>query len=371
MHGALAVTRILLVLDPSAPQDWRAEAEAALRADREVELVVPDAAGAARVRERETAALSAAHACASEARARYVRSELVEMATDAARCEAEHAAALATPEGRPVLVDLLLARGLAAHGHGDEPAARAAFARAVATDPDARLDANLFPPGTTVAFAEARRTVESSPRAEVVIRTDPAGAAVTVDGRRLGPSPVAVLLHPTDHLVRADLPGHRPLVAQLDLLGMGTVFALDALDGSEAQDDAASWLASPEVGAVPALRAAAHALGAGAVLVIVRDAANGRAVGTIYRMPSGSDSRSAGRGESVGDVARLLLHPPVALPPVRPPDPEDDLGILGTWWFWTAAGAFAVGTIALAVVPNLDEGPRREYRYALVFGSPE
>src|SRR5262245_2849721 len=165
------------------------------------------------------------------------------MADEAQRCEDDHEAALATPEGRPVLVDLLLSRGLASLGQGDAAGARGAFARAVATDPETRLDPNLFPPAAAAGFADARSAALSAPRAETVIRTAPAGSLVTVDGVPLGPSPARALLLPTEHVVRADLPGYRPKVVREDLLAMGAVLTLEPLVGEAAREHASAWLA--------------------------------------------------------------------------------------------------------------------------------
>src|SRR5262245_45800450 len=124
VHGALLLSRVLLVLDPAAPAAWDEEARQALARDPAVEVVEIDPAGAERSRSALREALASAHACASGVRARYTDGDLAAMAAASQTCESDHAAALATREGRPVLVDLLLSRGLAALGQSDADGAR-------------------------------------------------------------------------------------------------------------------------------------------------------------------------------------------------------------------------------------------------------
>jgi PEGA domain-containing protein len=374
VHGALLLSRVLLVLDPAAPAAWAEDARRALRADRDVAIVEPDAAGAARVRAEDRARLEEAHGCASVVRARYTGGDFAAMAAEAERCETDHADALATREGRPVLVDLLLSRGLASLGLGDAAAARAAFARAVAIDPDARLDAGLFPPAAAIAFAEARSAALSAPRAEAVVRTEPAGAIVTVDGATLGPSPATALLLPTDHLVRADLPGYRPKVVCVDPLGMGAVVTLEALSGDEARAHASAWLeAGGGARDASTLRAIAKALGADAAILLAENAAQGRPEATLYRLPTGSESRLGDRDEGAGEVVERVLHPPPPprQAPTQPPAPSDDRGLFGRWWFWTAAGAVALGAAAAVLAPTLFPPDRHVRRYGVVFQEPQ
>jgi hypothetical protein len=75
--------------------------------------------------------------------------------------------------------------------------------------------------GTTVSFQLARTRAPARPAAAVArpgartgtlrVESRPSGAAVTIDGRAVGTTPLQVSdLAPGAHVVRIELPGHRP-----------------------------------------------------------------------------------------------------------------------------------------------------------------
>lgn len=74
-----------------------------------------------------------------------------------------------------------------------------------------RMLAALF----VVALASCEASAPAAPVAgpnaiEIVVRTEPSGATVVVDGVGVGPSPAKVKLNPGPHRLRASMSGYYP-----------------------------------------------------------------------------------------------------------------------------------------------------------------
>jgi hypothetical protein len=83
-----------------------------------------------------------------------------------------------------------------------EPA-RERFASALDLDPEMSIDAAYFAPAIVALFDDVRRGQRARPSGSLSLATDPEGAAVFVDGRPAGATPLTVNLAAGDHLVCA------------------------------------------------------------------------------------------------------------------------------------------------------------------------
>lgn len=65
--------------------------------------------------------------------------------------------------------------------------------------------------GAAACEASAANVTHAGPNAiEIVVRTEPAGATIIVDGAPAGPSPATVRLNPGPHRLRASMSGYYP-----------------------------------------------------------------------------------------------------------------------------------------------------------------
>jgi hypothetical protein len=104
----------------------------------------------------------------------------------------------------------------ASHATGGEVApAKKGIDAALAFDPHAEFSPTFFPPDL-VKYAEAQRKGATAAKGELLVRTEPSGARVWVDGAYVGPSPAtASNLGPGKHFVAAAQSGSALAQAEL------------------------------------------------------------------------------------------------------------------------------------------------------------
>lgn len=101
---------------------------------------------------------------------------------------------------------------------GDEKNAVVAFKRAFALDPAVSLDGGAFPDTVITLFEEARKEAEKTPTGAMTVYATPAAAAVWVDGRFRGASPIVIESLPQGrHYVRVERDGYLPYAAAVDV----------------------------------------------------------------------------------------------------------------------------------------------------------
>lgn len=94
-----------------------------------------------------------------------------------------------SPERWDLFVRSHLFLGIARAGLKDQEAALRAFAVVLRTRPGMRLTRKEYAPRIIRLFEKARDRLESVPRSKLVVETEPSGAAVFLDGVRVGESP--------------------------------------------------------------------------------------------------------------------------------------------------------------------------------------
>ncbi|XXF75997.1 PEGA domain-containing protein [Myxococcaceae bacterium GXIMD 01537] len=95
--------------------------------------------------------------------------------------------------------------------NGDKDAANVAFLRALAAEPSVQPDNGLFGGEVQSAFAAAQEESQKRGKGTLTIETTPAGAQVTVRGRKLGVTPVTGVELPAGrHAVVISYPGYTP-----------------------------------------------------------------------------------------------------------------------------------------------------------------
>ncbi|MFL5347240.1 MAG: PEGA domain-containing protein [Hyalangium sp.] len=95
--------------------------------------------------------------------------------------------------------------------NGDKQGAKASFLRALAADPSAQPDTNLFGSDVQTSFTDAQQEFNAQKPGTLVIDSKPSGARVTVRGEDVGVTPLkGVEVHPGRQPVVISLPGYVP-----------------------------------------------------------------------------------------------------------------------------------------------------------------
>jgi hypothetical protein len=135
-----------------------------------------------------------------------VQVELAASRLAVARTDAEPL--VAYPGGAVLYADAALRLGAVLEHQGRTADGDAAIALALALDPDRPITLAEFSPDV-VAAVDAVRTASRTTRI-VHLTTEPAGAAISVDGKDLGRAPLDAELSLGQHVVVAHLPLHEP-----------------------------------------------------------------------------------------------------------------------------------------------------------------
>lgn len=302
----------------------------------------------------------------------YLRAQLGDaLATlAAARRAAEPLVALAG--GAELYADATLRLGVALQAR-QSPEAAGLLALAIALDPARPITIAEFSPDV-VSAVDAVRAAPPGALARLHIRASPAGAAVTVDGRAVGPAPVDVELARGEHLVVVRAPAHRAAVERVTLDGER------AVELALAPDAEASRLAA---GAPPGLAPeAAQALVDVALryadlddVVVATIAARRGGSALLAQRCAGAPARCTavveiGYADGAGLAAAAreawaavqvgaLVEPPRVLgepaPVVRPPD--TGCRLCRNPLVWTGVGAAVVGAVVVGLVISSGSRP--------------
>jgi hypothetical protein len=138
----------------------------------------------------------------------YVRVQVELAASRLAVARTDAEALVAYPGGAALYADASLRLGAVLGHQGRTDDARAAISLALALDPDRPITLADFSPDVVEAVDAAR--AQTRPTRRVHITTEPANAAVTVDGKEVGRAPVDVDLTYGHHVVLAALALHEP-----------------------------------------------------------------------------------------------------------------------------------------------------------------
>jgi hypothetical protein len=281
-----------------------------------------------------------------------------------------------SPAGHALLVERHLLAGLVHEGRGRTADATRSFRALHHLAPARRgLDAGAYRPQVVALFARVVKA--SEPRAPLRITAEPAGAAIWLDGRRVGKAPLALAaLAGGPHWVVASAPGQRP---------RGVVIDLDAArPDSQAVSLSLSPLPPAEVGARLRRRIAqadrGDARGAAGdlarlagvdVLVLIR-ARGDRAEGAVLDARSGLLSawlpapseellRQLPGAAATGSpaIAATGQDPLVSADPRPTEEGAAAPAWYGTWWgrsILVAGGLAIAGGVVYAVSAGGDDG---------------
>jgi hypothetical protein len=268
------------------------------------------------------------------------------------QAELSLATAPPVPDVVRLLVDVNLLVGVVQADRGDAPRALEAFRVAQRLDPARKaLDPGSYRPRVVALYAQAAAAPEMH-RARLDVVTDPAGAAVWIDGRRAGTSPLSSTLEAGLHYVAAVAEGSAPRLEK-PLLRAGEDTRLSMLLSRSSPEDRARQarveLLAGRLGwdRGPAALAAAASLD---LLVVVRDVPDARSVAAIYDARTGELGpwRPAAPAESVLVALAMALAPtPSARAALvtngasRDPSPAAATPWYRSWWL--APPLIAVG----------------------------
>jgi hypothetical protein len=234
-----------------------------------------------------------------------------------------------------VLHRALAYRGLIEANLERPDAAREAFRAAAQLRPDAALDEAQFPPDLCALYREIAAQTRAEPPGALAVTTEPAGAAVRLDGEVVGTAPLTVHGSPGRHFVRVDAPAResRMLAIEIGAAGAGPLHV--ALPPAS-RDRAAAEVAVLGGRALGAdRRVLADAVGAPLVVTVS---------GADVRRPSvlGLDLRRGTRASVGGaDVAAALRS--VLADLRRPYAPEESGSAFASPWLWIAVAVVAAG----------------------------
>ncbi|MFT3926227.1 MAG: PEGA domain-containing protein [Myxococcales bacterium] len=124
---------------------------------------------------------------------------------------------LEIPQVHAWLAEVNLQLGLCAAQLGELGLAETALGRAASLDPQRTVQAAEAPPSLVhLAHAIEQRRARA-PASQVLIETEPAGATLWLDGRRVGQAPHEMSLSSGMHVLRVAAPGRRTYAALLEL----------------------------------------------------------------------------------------------------------------------------------------------------------
>ena len=278
---------------------------------------------------------------------------------------------------------------------GNQAGGRAVFRKLAGINPAAEINPMIFPPSLVKAFKEETDKLAKAPTGSLDLRSQPAGAAIWLDGQQVGSTPRRLTeLTPGPHLVRLTRFGHRP-VGELVKVPQGGrhtyAQSLVALAGAERLRFLASRLCSA-VGRSRYPKAVDEALRwakADRLLLLTVVARPDALRIDGYHFDGLASERLRARrvelaptaadldarveaffkglyrdrlGDLPAGLAWLDLDPDPSKIPVDDPPPgggqssDDQDSILTSWWFWTVVGVVVVGGAGVAVGLTLGQG---------------
>lgn len=272
-------------------------------------------------------------------------------------------------------------------GKGQAKKAQEEFARALVLNPDLTCDANTYGADVKKAFDKAQSDVMGRPTAKLSIDSSPAGAQISVRGKKLGttPFPEGATLPIGRHFVELSKNGYAPagVFADLGKEGGSAKGELKAAEGfADVQAGAASAI-SKGVGKKGALPANARKLAdvVKARFLVMSDGLTAE----VWDVESGN--RVAGLSMSAEElsvtakkISDFMAKPGSAAVASASSSGDGEEPVAGVtepgamgpvykqWWFWTAVGVVAVGAgTAVGVAAANNSGPRP---FNVVLGIP-
>lgn len=245
------------------------------------------------------------------------------------------------------------------------------LARAIVFKPDLELDAKFFGPDVKKAWDKAKAEVDARPKAVLSFKTEPTGVEVSVQGHRLGATPVPDKegLPAGRHLVTFHRPGYAPAGVLVDVSGAtaeakATLTPVEkyAAAVKEAEALATSGNLAATVAPTAALGLARTMKARFLVLVPVRDD-SGSATLQAWDVDTGGKLKDvtldtpASFGSAAAAIRRWMANPAPAEGPMAGLEPVKSDSVLNKWWFWAAVGGVVVvgattGIVAGAAQPQ-------------------
>lgn len=131
-----------------------------------------------------------------------------------------------------LLSALDLTYGLLLKGTGRQEDADERFAQVLRIQPEYRMDPDYFSPLTRRRFDRIRRALAVGKRQHLVVKSTPAGAEVTLDGKAFGRTPLSIELPPAVYALRLAREGALSFPHTLDLHSDQTVVVDLAFEGA-------------------------------------------------------------------------------------------------------------------------------------------
>jgi hypothetical protein len=349
---------------------------------------------------------AAAAAAAARARSHLERAREHHRQFDGQAALAALAAAEAELQGgcagadRSLLRALRLLEGRIHFAAGRRAAARQAFGRLAAIDPQWRPDARELAPKVVACIAEARRRAAERAPAQLALTGQPAAAEVRLDGALVGELPlVQAGLVPGRHCLQLAAPGYGIWAMQLTApAGVALRQRIDLMP------ERVRPLLRPGRGPPPGARTAEWVrafgvdwlawldVGPDGVALGLAAAGDGRRRGPLRcAWPAGQPPPLACLSSALLEARREVVAPPTgaadalsralgpdgtSAEPLDPADHADPLPPAVTpwyrrWWVWTAAAAVAAGVgLGVGLGLGLDAGDGGG-RYRVVLTRPD
>jgi hypothetical protein len=258
---------------------------------------------------------------------------------------------------RPYLSEIFLRKGTLKLWEGDSASADSFLARSRALRPGFSPDPALFPPQFLAAWQRAGE--RPPPEAELIVRTMPPGARISVDGERRGTTPSRVrIATPGPHAVRLAHPGYRDAVREGQWLP-GDSEILDVTLRGDRAARLGEILGGPsrgkESGAILAEIAAVTGAGKIAIVLLEKGETGDSLRANLYArssdggdaVPLGGKELSAGE-HSADDAAKWAAARLAAAGwPLVPAD-RKKRAWYHAWWPWAAAALVVIGVVVAA-----------------------
>lgn len=274
------------------------------------------------------------------------------------------------------LADAMMSLAVAQHQKGNARGLQQTLKRLLTWRPNFAPDPSQVPPALNESLEAARQQVSQLPRADLNVTSEPTGAQVFVDGDYIGVAPITVPgLAVGEHYITLKKLGYKRGLRVAQVKEGGGSPVVGKLQRSEKYllVEQAIAKVAPEMGQSPIDNVVDNLRetlfldqtvfmgvqkGTGEEVLLTAylyDLRTRRLLtkeSTKVRLQGGVPASGALAGAAdrlyVGvDYDGSGLRAPVDAPP---PEPADTRPLYKRWWFWTAVGVIAVGTVAAVAV---------------------
>ncbi|MBI5575640.1 MAG: PEGA domain-containing protein [Deltaproteobacteria bacterium] len=256
---------------------------------------------------------------------------------------------------RPLLAEIFMRRGQMKLWEGNPAGAEEMFARSRAMRNDFSPDPALFSPSFLEVWERSKH--RPAPEAELLVRSIPPGASVSVDGTQRGATPCRIRVSCAGPVrIRVSLAGYQ----DVEKAGQWLPGDSESLEWILGRDRIATLgdliAAAPDgKGTGKLLHELASAAGASRTALVVLEDRKGKTVARVlssgggdadpallgeFEWPQGDD----GIEEAAGVAAKLLRD--AGWPPAKGSPSDPDSPWYHKWWIWVFIGAVAVGLAA-------------------------